>query len=94
MLITNLLLFLFVAWWFINAMAAVKDSAKAETIEQPEITEQSRQPQTKQLDRLQLEKIARDCLTSCGARFDTWTYCRSKTDIELMDIIAQHQLNR
>lgn len=93
MLITNLLLLLFVAWWFINAMAAVKDSAKGETIERPEVIERPQENQ-KQLDRLQLEKIARDCLTSCGARFDTWTYCRSKTDIELMDIIAQHQLNR
>lgn len=94
MLITNLLLLLFVAWWFINAMAAVKDSAKTETIERPEITEQSGRAKTPPIDRRQLEKIAQDCLTSCGAKFDTWTYCRSKTDIELMDIIAQHQLNR
>jgi hypothetical protein len=46
------------------------------------------------INRQQLERAARDCLTLSGCKFDTYNYCRMKSDIELMDIIKDYNLNR
>ena len=47
----------------------------------------------KQINRAQLERIARNCLCASGCTFNTWVYCKDKTDIELMDIIKDYNLN-
>lgn len=44
-------------------------------------------PNLETMNREQLEKIACDCLTLAGFKFNTYYYCRNKSDIELMDII-------
>ena len=49
-------------------------------------------PNNSKYDRMKLEKIARDCLTAAGCKFDTYTYCRSKSDFELMDIIKDYNI--
>ena len=46
------------------------------------------------INRQQLERAARDCLTLSGCKFDTYTYVRYKTDTELQDIIKNYNLNR
>jgi hypothetical protein len=46
------------------------------------------------VNREQLERVARNCLCASGCQFDTWTYCRYKSDTELMDIIKDYNLNR
>lgn len=51
-------------------------------------------PAPPNMDREKLEKIARDCLTSSGVKFDTYYYTRNKSDIELMDIIKDYNLNK
>lgn len=45
-------------------------------------------------DRRKLERIAANVLTAAGCKFDVWTYCRFKSDIELMDIIKDYNLNK
>lgn len=47
-----------------------------------------------EIDREKLEKIAGSCLHRSGCKFDIWTYCRYKSNIELMDIIKDFNLNR
>lgn len=44
-------------------------------------------PNLETMNREQLEKVACDCLTLAGFKFNTYYYCRNKSDIELMDII-------
>lgn len=51
------------------------------------------EPEPPKIDRSKLEKIACNCLTACGVTFDTYYYCRNKTDIELMDIITRYNLD-
>lgn len=46
------------------------------------------------VDRVKLEKIAGNCLTASGCKFDIWYYCRNKSDIELMDIIKDYNMNK
>lgn len=46
------------------------------------------------INRQQLERAARDCLTLSGCKFDTYTYVRYKSDTELQDIIKDYNLNR
>lgn len=46
------------------------------------------------MDRKKLEQTARNCLTAAGCTFDTWSYTRYKSDIELMDIIKEYNLNK
>jgi hypothetical protein len=46
------------------------------------------------INRQQLERAARDCLTLSGCKFDTYTYVRYKTDTELQDIIKDFNMNR
>lgn len=50
-------------------------------------------PQEKVLSREQLEKAAADCLYLMGAKFDLWSFCRHKSNIELMDIITRYNLD-
>lgn len=54
---------------------------------------QGRQPEPEKIDRTKLEKIAQNCLSSHGVKFDTYYYIKNKSDIELMDIITQYNLN-
>ena len=51
-------------------------------------------PDPPKVDREKLEKIARDCLTTSGVKFDTYYYTRFKSDNELMDIIKDYNLNK
>ena len=46
------------------------------------------------INRQQLERAARDCLTLSGCKFDTYSYVRYKSDTELQDIIKDYNLNR
>ena len=45
-------------------------------------------------DRRKLERIAANCLTAAGCKFDVWTFCRFKSDLELMEIIKDYNLNK
>lgn len=45
-------------------------------------------------DRRKLERTAANLLTASGCKFDVWTYVRFKSDIELMDIITNYNLNK
>ena len=54
--------------------------------------EPEQEPERPRMDRQKLELIARNCLSCSGVKFDTWAYCRSKTDIELMDIIRDFNI--
>ena len=63
---------------------------------QPEPITVEPQPEpepAQKIDRLKLEKIAGNCLAASGCKFDIWHYCRNKSDIELMDIIARYNLD-
>ena len=77
------------AWWLINTIQAIKET------EQPEQPEKTGQPEIIKppvMDRKQLVKSAMDCLYLTGAKFDTWTFCNSKTDLELMEIIKDFNI--
>lgn len=50
------------------------------------------EPEPPKVDRVKLEKIACNCLTASGCKFDVWHYCRNKSDIELMDIIKDYNI--
>ena len=50
------------------------------------------EPEPPKIERQKLEKIARNCLSACGVTFDTYYYCRNKTDLELMDIIKDYDI--
>lgn len=58
------------------------------------IPEPEPQPEPPKIDRKQLEQIARNCLAAAGCKFDAWSYCRYKSDVELMDIIKDYNLNK
>lgn len=60
----------------------------------PVKTEAKKEPEPPKMGREQLEKAARSCLIAAGVKFDTWSYCRFKSDIELMDIITNYNLNK
>lgn len=49
-------------------------------------------PQTP--ERIQLENTANNCLTAAGCKFNTFYYCLYKSDIELMDIIKDYNMNK
>lgn len=51
------------------------------------------EPVPPKMGRRQLEQAARNCLTAAGCKFDVYDYTRYKTDIELMDIIKDYNLN-
>ena len=51
-------------------------------------------PDHEKINRMQLEKAARDCLTAAGCKFNTYYYTRNKSDLELMEIIKDYNLNR
>lgn len=57
------------------------------------IPEPEPQPEPPKMDRRQLEQAARNVLTACGCQFDVYDYTRYKSDIELMDIITEYNLN-
>lgn len=59
---------------------------------QPEPIPEAKQEPAQKVDRVKLEKIAGNCLTACGVKFDTYYYCRNKTDLELMDIIKDYNI--
>lgn len=52
------------------------------------------EPKKPELTREQLEKIAGNCLTAMGVKFETYFYCKNKTDIELMNIITRYNLEK
>ena len=54
---------------------------------------QGRQHEPEKIDRTKLEKIAQNCLSSYGIDFDTYYYVKNKSDIELMDIITQYNMD-
>lgn len=80
--------FLFLVWW---VKISFKDLKQAEPEQRHEETPQQAEPP--RIDRRKLEEIAANCLHLSGCRFDIWTYCRHKSDIELMDIIKDFNLN-
>lgn len=45
-------------------------------------------------EREKLEETAAGMLTACGCKYNTYHYCEQLTDIELMKIIADFNLNR
>lgn len=51
------------------------------------------EPEPSKMGRRELEQAARNCLTAAGCKFDVYDYTRYKTDIELMDIIKDYNLN-
>ncbi len=69
------------------APATVETITKPEPIPEPE-------PIKPAGDRRQLERIAANCLTAAGCKFDVWTFCRFKSDLELMEIIKDYNLNK
>ena len=64
------------------------EPVKVEPEPQPEPT-----PEPPKMGRCELEQAARNCLTAAGCKFDVYDYTRYKTDIELMDIIKDYNLN-
>ncbi len=51
-----------------------------------------KQPEPPKIDRVKLERIAQNVLSTYGVEFDTYYYVRNKSDIELMDIITRYNL--
>lgn len=80
--------FLFLVWW---VKISFKDLFQAEP-EKPH-KEAPQQAEPPRIDRRKLEEIAANCLHLSGCRFDLWTYCRNKSDIELMEIIKDFNMN-
>lgn len=66
----------------------VEPEPQPEPIKAPEPT-----PEPPKMGRRELEQAARNCLTAAGCKFDVYDYTRYKTDIELMDIIKDYNLN-
>lgn len=50
------------------------------------------EPAPQKIDRVKLERIAQNVLSTYGVKFDTYYYVRNKSDIELMDIITRYNL--
>lgn len=48
----------------------------------------------KTAEREQLENTAAGMLTLCGCKFDVYSYVRKKSDLELMDIIKDYNMNK
>lgn len=87
-----LLGFIILLWGTINAIAAVNEANnEAPAVEISGNPEPPRTPP--KIDRVKLEQIAANCLAATNCNFDTYYYCKNKSDIELMDIIAQYNLN-
>lgn len=80
--------FLFLLWW---VKISFKDLKQAEPEDPHE--EKPQQAEPPRIDRRKLEEIAANCLHLSGCRFDLWTYCRNKSDTELMDIIKDFNYN-
>ena len=69
---------------------------QVQTIKEPEPLPQVQiigNPEPPRMDRRQLEQAVRNVLTACGCQFDVYDYTRYKSDIELMDIIKDYNLN-
>lgn len=90
MLIIQLIAFAAVAVWgfgyYLRNTEAPQKPPEGSTEETP--------PEPPRMDRAKLEKAARDCLTASGCKFDTYYYTRNKTDLELMEIIKEYNLNK
>jgi hypothetical protein len=67
------------------------DPEELETIDGRQPRQEVQEPPA--VDREKLEEIAKNCLYASGCRFDLWTYCRNKSNIELMEIIKDYNLN-
>ena len=92
MLIIQLLAFAAVAVWGFGYYLK-KTTRPAETPESiPEESEEGAQPQENFLTRAQLEKTAQDLLLLHNVKFNTFYYVKSKTDLELMDIIKDYNI--
>lgn len=67
--------------------------ARVEPIRTPE-PEPPKEPEESPEDkRRKLERIAQNCLSCMGVKFDTYYYTKSKSDLELMDIITNFNMN-
>lgn len=85
-----------------KAPEPLKEPEPVHIISEPEpgpgsIQEKQPEPQSEpvppKMGRRQLEQAARNVLTACGCQFDVYDFTRYKTDIELMDIIKDYNLN-
>lgn len=79
-------------WWTINTLQALKEAETAP--ERPPVVKDPEPIQEPpKIDRVKLERIAQNVLSTYGVKFDTYYYVRNKSDIELMDIITRYNLD-